>query len=756
MSFVSGFDIVWLLETKTNIRFSVPGYYVYHNPSKLCSKRGGVVMLIKCVLSDYIRRVDLSIEGQIWVELYCYPDTVFGGVYIPPADSPYYDVLSFSAMDAAISCFSRAIVLGDMNSRVAVPSFYSDIGVPYVYRNTVDFIQNAHGKKLLEFCNGSKMIIANHLVYGGKCFGGGLSFKRRTQWISEIDLCLIKDELLRNLEEVVVNHDISGSDHAPLAVKLNLARMHLRSPFLLNERAGNLGRSWIAAQTSHYVERGPSCKKVDIGRFKTDIDEIVPPDLSSISLESVSAVLESGCSVINSVAKSAPSNMSENEWDQRHPRWKRLLDRDDARTIWRSINWRGGIDEDKYSEQPEDTQFKVHFEELLNRPTQAIDININSEDLPQIPLLDAPFTLQELHDVVKDIKRDKSYIGICPGLFAVLPTSWLLFFLTVFNFVFLCMCYPFSWCHNRLITLFKSGNRMDCGNFRGISIMNTLAKVYDMLIMKRLYLWHNIDMCQAGSQKSRGCIEQIMSLRLLIDYASFKKEKLYVLFVDFSKAYDRVPRYKLMECLKNRGCGKIMLMAICAMYRCTKNVLRAASIDSNMGVRQGAPTSCLLFVIYIDKMIRMIKERVGPDGFLGELHALLLMDDTVILATSREMCLTKMNVLSQYCHEYGMQINEKKTKFFVINGSLRDKEMLSTGQLRVEYCYKYLYLGAWFTDDACMKSSLKQHAINIISTVNKFVIFCAHNSLMPFVYKLKVFRAAMMSSLLYTVARKVG
>ena len=69
--------------------------------------------------------------------------------------------------------------------------------------------------------------------------------------------------------------------------------------------------------------------------------------------------------------------------------------------------------------------------------------------------------------------------------------------------------------------------------------MATLAKIFDTMILNRLKLWYNIDNCQACAQKGRGCIEQIISLRLLCDYA-VNKVKLYVLFVDFSKAYDRV------------------------------------------------------------------------------------------------------------------------------------------------------------------------------------------------------------------------
>ena len=326
----------------------------------------------------------------------------------------------------------------------------------------------------------------------------------------------------------------------------------------------------------------------------------------------------------------------------------------------------------------------------------------------------------------------------------------MLYFLTIFNLIFSYAFYPASWCYNKLITLFKNGDRFDCANYRGISIMDTLAKVYDTLLMVRLSLWCSIDKCQAGAQEGRGCIEQIVSLRLLIDYAFRKKKKLYCLFVDFSKAYDRVPRVKMISHLRSMGCGKRMLLALHGIYKCTKNILKSAIISSAIGVRQGAPISCLLFVMYIDKMIKMIKEQIGEDGYLGMLHALLMMDDTVILATSRVMCERKLTILARYCSEYGMVINEKKTNFFVINGSETDNEPFVSNGLSIQYCPRYLYLGAWFTDVGTMESVLALHETQCTLSINKFAVFCAANTTMPFQYKMKVFNAAITASLLYS------
>ena len=93
-------------------------------------------------------------------------------------------------------------------------------------------------------------------------------------------------------------------------------------------------------------------------------------------------------------------------------------------------------------------------------------------------------------------------------------------------------------------------------------------------------------------------MEHIVTLRLLTDFAKKKKLKLFLTFVDFSKAYDVVPRNMLFKVLQGLGCGAIMLSSIIAMYSVTDSILGTAIVTTLVGVRQGSPTSCLLFIIY--------------------------------------------------------------------------------------------------------------------------------------------------------------
>ena len=195
-----------------------------------------------------------------------------------------------------------------------------------------------------------------------------------------------------------------------------------------------------------------------------------------------------------------------------------------------------------------------------------------------------------------------------------MPAQWILFLSTIFDTVFRQGSYPLIWSRAKLVPVFKKGSKKEAKNYRGISIINSIAKLYAMVLYSRLKQWFIPHREQADGQENRGCIEHIVSLRLLCDMARRKRLKLYVTFIDFSQAYDRVPRHILFRVLQRLGCGSVMLAALIAVYTHTESVLGTAVILLTMGVRQGSPTSSLLFIIFVD-LIRIIKPGCGFDVF---------------------------------------------------------------------------------------------------------------------------------------------
>ena len=127
----------------------------------------------------------------------------------------------------------------------------------------------------------------------------------------------------------------------------------------------------------------------------------------------------------------------------------------------------------------------------------------------------------------------------------------------------------------------------------------------------------------------------------------------------------------------------------------------------------------------------------------------MLMDDTVIFATSREQLTMKLKILEEYCTEYGMQVNESKTEFMVINGTPKDRETIVLSTLTVKHCTSYVYLGVIVTENGSASASLKAHIAEKKKHLNRLNIFLSRNHDAPFFVKRKVFDAAFSSAILY-------
>ena len=114
------------------------------------------------------------------------------------------------------------------------------------------------------------------------------------------------------------------------------------------------------------------------------------------------------------------------------------------------------------------------------------------------------------------------------------------------------------------------------------------------------------------------------------------------------------------------------------------------------------------------------------------------MDDTVILATTRERAIEKIIILKDFCESAGMVINESKTKFMAINGNAADREVIVVGGnevLAIQHCDTYHYLGSIFTCDGRVRTAVKEHAKCVKTYLMKLIAFFKCNTDMPFIVK---------------------
>ena len=753
-SMIKEYDVISLNEVKTPLKVSCPGYIRLTSRDMSNPGRGGTCVLIKNQLVSQLSGVDLSKPDQVWLQLRCFPSILFGFIYVPPQDSPYYSEASFSNIQEKIKTeksVKEYVIVGDINARLGkklreLPENIDrdDLSYPTI----PDSIQTPNGNANIIFsiCCEENLAVVNNAKIKNEHFKSKLTYKQGSNWTSELDLCLMSPNMLNRITKFNIIHDFSlPSDHAPLTFAL---QQNLCLDKLL-EHATFLGDHAVLYQRNkRNVCKNPiKYSHVDPTSF---LDKLFQCDLPNEDIELEPIVMNLSKTLYECAADSRTSIQAP-QADLTLSRWERLLEGNSDKQVWAAINWHGELNVSNPLESagPTDEQFKEFFDQALNSDEPSSLDQISSDIY--VPVLDDPITELEVKEQVSKLKSDKAAgtDGIPPGILKLLPPTWIVFITILLNKLFVSSIYPQSWAIAKLFTIFKKGDKHLPSNYRGITIINCLAKVFDMILCERLQLWFRPYREQAGSERGRGCLEHIATLRLISDYAVKKKIKLYIVFVDFSQAYDKVSRVVLFTILKRLGCGATMLMALIAMYKMTQSIIGTALITASIGVRQGSPTSCLLFVLFVNDLIKMFKERYGPDGFLAWLHVLVFMDDTVILSTSQNGILAKLGLLNEFCISYGMKVNVSKTKFMVINGTAEDKNDLIVQNMIVKVCKYYVYLGSPFSSDGLNSSSIKINANLKMCQALKFVSFCLKNNDIPFYVKKKVFHAAVMSSILY-------
>ena len=107
-------------------------------------------------------------------------------------------------------------------------------------------------------------------------------------------------------------------------------------------------------------------------------------------------------------------------------------------------------------------------------------------------------------------------------------------------------------------------------NYRGISLMSTISKLFSSILNERIvsFLDTNEILCeeQNGFRKLRACIDHIYVLTTVIRNRKLQGEETFLCYVDFSKAFNSVNRDCLWFKLMNIGIQGNILKLIKSMY----------------------------------------------------------------------------------------------------------------------------------------------------------------------------------------------
>jgi uncharacterized membrane protein len=267
-----------------------------------------------------------------------------------------------------------------------------------------------------------------------------------------------------------------------------------------------------------------------------------------------------------------------------------------------------------------------------------------------------------------------------------------------------------------IIPIEKKKGATECVDFRTISLVTHASKIVLRMLTRRMESKAEefLGPDQFGFRRGRGTRDGIGALRTLYERSLEHNNRVYICYVDFEKAFDRVNWVKMMEILLDIGVEWRDRRLVWNLYNKQIAYVKIGENLSNgcgigRGVRQGCSLSPLLFIIYDEALTReaisKVEEGVKVGG--GLIKAIRYADDKAIVSSTEEGLQVLMDNLNAVTKKYGMKINIKKTKVMCISRKKVDgMKIMIDGQL-VEQVSQFKYLGSVISEDGYCKADIK-------------------------------------------------
>ena len=315
---------------------------------------------------------------------------------------------------------------------------------------------------------------------------------------------------------------------------------------------------------------------------------------------------------------------------------------------------------------------------------------------------------------------------------------------------------PIEWEEGSICPIFKKGDQLECRNYRGITLLNTAYKIFSNILLTRLQPFADkaVGNYQCGFRPQRSTIDQIHTLRQILEKTKEYNIKTFHLFIDFKAAYDSIERDKLLEAMNEFGIPTKLV----SLTRATINNVRCRiKIQSHLsepfiterGLRQGDSLACLLFNLALEKCIR--DSGLNRRGTLWgrSLQLLAYADDIDIIGRSERAVKEAFQALEASAINMGLSINEDKTKFMeVSNSTVNYSAPLRINGHSFEKVKEFKYLGTIIND----KNILRAEIGNRIKMANKCFFGLKRqlrSNLINRKTKLKLYKTLILPVLLY-------
>jgi hypothetical protein len=200
---------------------------------------------------------------------------------------------------------------------------------------------------------------------------------------------------------------------------------------------------------------------------------------------------------------------------------------------------------------------KEYFEEILNAPTPPIEKEVPGRPSKRLPISTRPPLKREIVNAIKAMKNGKTagLDNIPSEVLKVDPHATADILLPLFQDIWQKEKFSTEWKEGIIIKVPKKGDLSQFKNWRVITMLVVISKIFNKIILERIKnsLEAGPRKEQVGFSHNRSCIDQISTLRVIIEQSLEFQSPLQMLFVDYQRAFDSLSRAQIWEELRVRG-----------------------------------------------------------------------------------------------------------------------------------------------------------------------------------------------------------
>lgn len=287
--------------------------------------------------------------------------------------------------------------------------------------------------------------------------------------------------------------------------------------------------------------------------------------------------------------------------------------------------------------------------------------------------------------------------------------------------------FPDAWKKSRITPIFKSGCKNDVSNYRPISILNSVPKLFEKLATPLLYAAFKPTIIneQHGFVDSRSTVSNLACMENRIARALECRGQVDVIYTDFAKAFDKVSHNVLQSKLKKLGVANPILAWISSYLHNRKQLVHiggysSREFDVTSGVPQGSHLGPLLFIIFINDLKSVLKFS----------DILLYADDAKIYCdinslNDAENVQTDLDAVYSWCNSNRMFLNISKCS--VVRYTNKKQPFLFDYKLNnsvLAVKEEIKDLGVTFSSNGSFKSHIektKNKALRVLGFINRNV-----------------------------------